>query len=105
MEKDLTRGKPARVLLRFALPVIGGNLFQLFYTLADSVIVGRTLGADAGLYRRIWNLSGPTLRGKRSVRNGTKRANFVAAVPVFYGGVDSRMLPAGASDSAVDADA
>ena len=76
MEKDLTRGKPARVLLRFALPVIGGNLFQLFYTLADSVIVGRTLGADA-----------------------------LAAVPVFYGGVDSRMLPAGASDSAVDADA
>lgn len=47
MEKDLTRGKPARVLFRFALPVIGGNLFQLFYTLADSVIVGRTLGADA----------------------------------------------------------
>ena len=47
MEKDLTQGKPARVLLRFALPVIGGNLFQLFYTLADSVIVGRTLGADA----------------------------------------------------------
>lgn len=44
MEKDLTQGKPARVLLRFALPVIGGNLFQLFYTLADSVIVGRTLG-------------------------------------------------------------
>ena len=47
MEKDLTQGKPARVLFRFALPVIGGNLFQLFYTLADSVIVGRTLGADA----------------------------------------------------------
>ena len=47
MEKDLTQGKPARVLLRFALPVIGGNLFQLFYTLADSVIVGRTLWADA----------------------------------------------------------
>lgn len=47
MEKDLTQGKPARVLLRFALPLIGGNLFQLFYTLADSVIVGRTLGADA----------------------------------------------------------
>ena len=45
MEKDLTQGKPARVLFRFALPVIGGNLFQLFYTLADSVIVGRTLAA------------------------------------------------------------
>lgn len=44
---DLTEGRPFRALLLFALPVIGGNLFQLFYTLADSVIVGRTLGADA----------------------------------------------------------
>ena len=44
---NLTEGHPFQVLLKFALPVIGGNLFQLFYTLADSVIVGRTLGADA----------------------------------------------------------
>lgn len=47
MERDLTEGQPFSVLLRFTLPVIGGNLFQLFYTLADTVIVGRTLGADA----------------------------------------------------------
>lgn len=47
MTQDLTKGKPFQVLLRFALPVIGGNLFQLFYTLADSVIVGKTLGTDA----------------------------------------------------------
>ena len=47
MAKDLTKGNPASVLIRFALPVIGGNLFQLFYTLADSVIVGRMLGAQA----------------------------------------------------------
>ena len=47
MAKDMTRGRPFTVLLQFALPVIGGNLFQLFYTLADSVIVGRTLGAEA----------------------------------------------------------
>ncbi len=47
MIKDLTQGHPASVLFRFALPVIGGNLFQLFYTLADSIIVGRMLGADA----------------------------------------------------------
>ena len=33
--------------LSLTVPVIGGNLFQLFYTLADTVIVGRTLGADA----------------------------------------------------------
>ena len=45
--KDLTRGTPWKVIAGFSLPVIGGNLFQLFYTLADSMIVGRTLGADA----------------------------------------------------------
>ena len=47
MTKDLTRGSPFKVLLQFSLPVIGGNLFQLFYTLADTVIVGRTLGTEA----------------------------------------------------------
>ena len=47
MSKDLTQGRPFRELLQFSLPVIAGNLFQLFYTLADTVIVGRTLGAQA----------------------------------------------------------
>lgn len=47
MEKKLTDGPAFSVLLRFTLPVIAGNLFQLFYTLADTVIVGRTLGSDA----------------------------------------------------------
>ena len=44
---DLTSGSPFEVILKYAIPVIGGNLFQLFYTLADSVIVGKTLGADS----------------------------------------------------------
>lgn len=47
MAQDLTKGNPFSVILKFSLPVIGGNLFQLFYTLADTVIVGRTPGADA----------------------------------------------------------
>lgn len=46
-EMDLTVGSPFRSLLKFAFPVILGNLFQLFYTLADSVIVGKTLGAES----------------------------------------------------------
>ena len=44
---EFTVGSPFISILRFALPVIGGNLFQLFYTLADSVIVGQTLGAES----------------------------------------------------------
>ena len=46
-EMDLTTGNPFWSLLKFAIPVIWGNLFQLFYTLADSVIVKETLGADS----------------------------------------------------------
>ena len=44
---DLTVGNPFSCLMKFAIPVIIGNLFQLFYTLADSVIVGKTLGTNA----------------------------------------------------------
>lgn len=47
MAQDLTKGRPFSIILKFSLPVIGGNLFQLFYTIADSVIVGKTLGSDA----------------------------------------------------------
>ena len=46
-EMDLTTGIPFQILLKFAIPVILGNLFQLFYTLVDSVIVGKTLGAQS----------------------------------------------------------
>ncbi len=47
MVKDLTTGRPMKVLWNFTLPIIGGNLFQLFYTLADTLIVGQTIGAEA----------------------------------------------------------
>ena len=47
MKQDMITGKPARSLIAFALPMIVGHLFQQFYSLADSIIVGRTLGQDA----------------------------------------------------------
>lgn len=45
--RDLTVGRPLPVLARFSIPVICGNLFQLFYTLADSIIVGKAIGENA----------------------------------------------------------
>lgn len=39
-------GKPGRTLFFFALPMIVGNLFQQFYNMADSVIVGHFVGVD-----------------------------------------------------------
>jgi len=47
MTKDLTSGSPFRVILLFTLPLVLGNLFQQFYSLADTIIVGRFIGIDA----------------------------------------------------------
>ena len=44
---DLTAGKPLFQILRFALPLVLGTLFQQLYSFADTVIVGRCLGTDA----------------------------------------------------------
>ncbi|MCI9441462.1 MAG: MATE family efflux transporter [Ruminococcus sp.] len=44
---DLINGKPGQSMFFFALPMIIGNLFQQFYNLADSVIVGNLVGEDA----------------------------------------------------------
>ncbi len=44
---DMTQGKPSKLLLKFAFPVLIGNLFQQLYTLVDRVIVGQFVGANA----------------------------------------------------------
>lgn len=45
--KNLTEGKPLKLILAFALPLFIGQLFQLTYSLVDTRIVGSTLGDDA----------------------------------------------------------
>ncbi len=48
MDKEyLINEKPVKALLIFALPMIIGNLFQQFYTMADSVVVGRFVSENA----------------------------------------------------------
>ena len=47
MNKDLTTGKPASVLLRFTLPMLLSVAFQQLYNIADSVIAGKFAGEDA----------------------------------------------------------
>ena len=44
---SLTRGPITPTLLRFALPMMLGNLLQQLYNIADTLIVGRYVGADA----------------------------------------------------------
>ena len=47
MTRDMTTGSPLRRILAFCAPLLIGNLFQQFYNLADSIIVGRLLGVNA----------------------------------------------------------
>ena len=47
MIKDMTTGSPLKCILRFCIPLLIGNLFQQFYNLADSILVGRILGLNA----------------------------------------------------------
>ena len=44
---DLTEGKVWKVIVRFALPLLVGNLRQQFYNITDSIIVGQFLGKEA----------------------------------------------------------
>lgn len=53
MEKDMTKGRPLPVILKFMLPLIIGNIFQQLYNMADTIIVGRYVGADALAASRI----------------------------------------------------
>lgn len=47
MEQDMTQGKPLAIILKFTLPLLVGNIFQQFYNMADTIIVGRFVGANA----------------------------------------------------------
>lgn len=44
---DMTKGSPIKLLIRFSIPILIGNLFQQAYTLADRIIVGRFVGDTA----------------------------------------------------------
>ena len=43
----LTEGRPVKLIILFAIPIFLGNLFQIFYSLIDTKIVGSTLGETA----------------------------------------------------------
>ena len=47
LERSMTEGSPTKLILSFALPIVIGNLFQQFYTMVDSTIVGRYVGTEA----------------------------------------------------------
>lgn len=63
--RDMTQGDPIRLILGFAIPLFIGNIFQQFYSMVDTMVVGRCLGdlgiaaigATASLYSLIINFA------------------------------------------------
>lgn len=47
MTKDMTEGRPLKLIIAFYLPLLFGNLFQQFYSMVDSIIVGKFVGVNA----------------------------------------------------------
>lgn len=45
--KDLTNGRPVKLIVLFALPIFLGNIFQQMYSLADIIIIGQNLGNNS----------------------------------------------------------
>ena len=45
--KELTSGRPVKLIISFALPVLLGLAFQQAYTLTDTIIIGRMLGENS----------------------------------------------------------
>lgn len=47
MTNDMTKGNPVKLILLFSIPLLVGNVFQQFYSMVDTIIVGRYVGVDA----------------------------------------------------------
>ena len=45
--KNMTDGKPIKLIFSFALPLMIGNVFQQLYTVVDTMVVGQVLGVNA----------------------------------------------------------
>jgi putative MATE family efflux protein len=45
--RDMTQGSPARLIMKFSIPMLIGNLFQQFYNMVDSIVVGKFVDSNA----------------------------------------------------------
>lgn len=80
MIHDLMRGRITSSLLRFALPMMAGNLLQQLYNIADTLIVGRALGNSTS---PLWFL------GISALLNVGLDLLFVAMLPFGIGGAQA----------------
>lgn len=86
--RDMTTGKPAGIIVSFAIPLMLGNVFQQMYTVVDSVIVGRGVGVEAlaALGTSDW-LSFTAMGGITGVAQG-----FSVLISQYFGAKDKKKM-------------
>lgn len=86
--KTLTEGTPWKLLLSFSIPILIGQIVQLFYSLVDTKIVGATLGelalASVGSVSTLYNLT-------NGFANGLT-LGFSIVIAMYFGRRDERNL-------------
>ncbi|MBD5511718.1 MAG: MATE family efflux transporter [Lachnospiraceae bacterium] len=86
--KNLTHGKPLKLILLFAIPLFIGQLFQLFYSLVDTRIVGSVLGDEAlAAVGSTSSLSEMLLSLLNGLTNG-----FALIIAAFFGADDTKNM-------------
>ena len=86
--KNLTHGKPLKLILLFAIPLFIGQLFQLFYSLVDTRIVGSILGDEAlAAVGATSSLSEMLLSLLNGLTNG-----FALIIAAFFGADDTKNM-------------
>ena len=97
LTKDMTSGNPIKLILLFSIPLLIGNVFQQFYSMVDTIIVGRFVGVDA--------LAAVGARGSMSfLINGFVvglTSGFAVLVSQKFGAKDENGLKKAASSSLV----
>lgn len=95
----MTRGSPVRLLVRFALPLILASLMQQLYTLCDSVIVGRLLGAQAVPERQMMAIAQSSEKSRFRSNKEAKNMKYLKQISIILaisclGELLSRWIPA-----------
>lgn len=86
--KDLTKGSPIKLILMFALPVLLGNVFQQFYNLVDTMMVGKILGIEAlAAMGATGSISGLVLGLSMGITVG-----FSILIAQYYGAKDMELM-------------
>lgn len=86
--RDMTTGSPLKNILLFSIPILIGNIFQQFYNMTDTIIVGRFLGEEAlGAVGSTWPLTFLILGFANGIAQG-----FAILISQSFGAKDFKRL-------------